>query len=130
MRVLVDTHIFIWCDGRPNAVASALMAVLRDTRNEIFVSVASIWEIAIKRAIGKLEFAAPIGDVVDKLGFDLLPITAAHAEHAGGLPRHHGDPFDRLLIAQAVIEGLVLGTQDRRMRPYGVATLGLDLTGA
>ena len=58
MRVLVDTHIFIWCDRRPNVVASALMAVLRDTRNEIFVSVASVWEIAIKRETGKLELRA------------------------------------------------------------------------
>jgi hypothetical protein len=63
---------------------------------------------------------------VSELGFEILPVTGSHAEHAGGLPRHHSDPFDRLLIAQAYLEGMVLGTQDRRMQPYGVATLGLD----
>ena len=126
MRVLIDTHIFIWCDQRPRAVAPALLATLRDVGNEVFVSVASVWEIGIKRATGKLDFAAPIVETVERLGFELLPIAGAHAEHAGALPRHHRDPFDRLIIAQAVLEGLVLGTQDRRIRPYGVATLGLD----
>ncbi len=84
-----------------------------------------MWEISIKRASGKLEFAAPITKTVEAVGFELLPITAVHAEHAGGLPRHHGDPFDRLLIAQAMLEGLVLATQDPQMRPYGVPLLGL-----
>ncbi len=94
-------------------------------RNDVFVSVASVWEIAIKRATGKLAFAAPIVETVERLGFELLPITAAHAEHAGGLPRHHNDPFDRLIIAQAYLEQMVLGTQDEMMRPYMVETLGL-----
>ena len=60
------------------------------------------------------------------LGFGILPVAGAHAEHAGGLPRHHNDPFDRLIIAQASLEGMVIGTQDPLMRPYGVATLGLS----
>ena len=102
------------------------MPALRDVRNKVSVSVASVWEIAIKRATGKLQFPAPIAETVERLGFELLPISAAHAEHAGGLPRHHNDPFDRLIIAQAMLEGLILGTQDRAMRPYGVPTLGLN----
>jgi len=122
---LVDTHIFAWCDQRPEAVSASLMTVSRDLQNEIFVSIASVWEIAIKRASGKLAFAAPIAETVAKLGFELLPISATHAEHAGGLPRHHGDPFDRLLIAQAMLEGLVLGTQDAALGRYGVPRLGL-----
>ena len=126
MRVLIDTHIFIWCDRQPSAVPSALLRTLRDRRNDVFVSAASVWEIAIKRASGKLAFAARIVDTVEQLGFELLPVTGVHAEHAGGLPRHHGDPFDRLLVAQAQLEGLVLGTQDPQMRPYGVAILGLS----
>ena len=125
MRVLIDTHIFIWCDQRPRAVAPALLATLRDVGNEVFVSAASVWEIAIKRATAKLRFDAPIVNTVERLGFELLPIKGIHAEHAGALPRHHNDPFDRLLIAQAVLEGMVLGTHDRLMRPYGVAMLGL-----
>jgi PIN domain nuclease of toxin-antitoxin system len=126
LRILVDTHIFIWCDRRPAAVAPALLAALRDRGNDVFVSVASVWEIAIKRASAKLEFATPIIRAAEAVGFELLAITAPHAEHAGALPRHHGDPFDRMLIAQAMLEGLVLGTQDPQMRPYGVPLLGLD----
>jgi PIN domain nuclease of toxin-antitoxin system len=125
LRILVDTHIFIWCDQRPRAVAPTLLATLRDPSNDIFVSVASVWEIAIKRTSGKLEFATPIVRAVEAVGFELLAITAPHAEHAGGLPRHHGDPFDRLLIAQTMLEGLVLATRDPQMRPYGVPLLGL-----
>lgn len=125
MRVLVDTHVLVWCDQRPVAIAANLMAVLRDSTNEIFVSAASVWEIAIKRSLGKLHFAAPIIGTVARLGFHLLPVSAEHAEYAGGLPRHHNDPFDRLLIAQAELEGMVLGTQDSRMRPYGIAIMGL-----
>ena len=125
MRVLVDTHVFIWCDQQPNRVDATLLARLQDVRNDIFVSVASVWEIAIKRATGKLAFAAPIVETVGRLGFELLPITGAHAEHAGGLPRHHNDPFDRMLIAQATLEGLILGTQDPLMRLYAVPLLGL-----
>jgi PIN domain nuclease of toxin-antitoxin system len=89
------------------------------------ISSATVWEIAIKRATGKLAFAAPIVETVERLGFELLTITGAHAEHAGGLPRHHGDPFDRMLIAQVALEGLVLGTQDPVMRRYAVPLLGL-----
>jgi PIN domain nuclease of toxin-antitoxin system len=103
-----------------------LRAAIADEANNIFVSAASIWELAIKRALGKLGFSRSIVDAVSELGFEILPVTGSHAEHAGGLPRHHSDPFDRLLIAQAYLEGMVLGTQDRRMQPYGVATLGLD----
>ena len=125
MKILVDTHILIWCDRRPGGVAPTLLATLRDPANAVFVSVASVWEIAIKRASGKLDFATPIIRAVEAIGFELLAISAAHAEHAGGLPRHHGDPFDRMLIAQAMLEGLVLATQDPRMRPYGVPLLGL-----
>ena len=72
-----------------------------------------------------MAFAAPIAETIERLGFDLIPITAAHAEHAGGLPRHHSDPFDRMLVAQATLEGLVLGTQDPLMQRYAVPLLGL-----
>jgi PIN domain nuclease of toxin-antitoxin system len=100
-------------------------AAIEDGANDIFISSATVWEIAIKRVTGKLAFAAPIVETVERLGFELLPITGAHAEHAGGLPRHHNDPFDRMLVAQATLEGLALGTQDPLMRPYAVPVLGL-----
>jgi PIN domain nuclease of toxin-antitoxin system len=126
---LLDTQIFLWWDRQLERVPPSVRSTIEDGANEIFVSVASIWEIAIKRASGKLHFAAPIAETAERLGFELLPITAIHAEHAGGLPRYHGDPFDRLLVAQAHLEGLILGTTDRMLSSYGVATLGLNFRG-
>ena len=125
MQLLIDTHILLWADERPRQIAPTLRAAIRDETNDI-VSAATIWEIAIKRAIGKLRFDRPIVAAVLALGFEILPVAGAHAEHAGSLPPHHNDPFARLMIAQAYLERMVLGTQDRLMRPCGVATLGLD----
>lgn len=126
MRVLIDTHVFLWWDQQLRRLSRPLRAAIEDEVNEIVVSAATVWEIAIKRAIGKLRFDRPIVPAMLALGFEILPVAGTHAEHAGSLPPYHNDPFDRLLIAQASVEGMVLGTQDRLMRPYGVATLGLD----
>jgi PIN domain nuclease of toxin-antitoxin system len=126
VRVLIDTHIFLWWDRQLRNLSRPLRSAIEDDANDIFVSAASIWELAIKRATGKLSFRRSIVDAVAELGFEILPVTGSHAEHAGGLPHHHNDPFDRLIIAQAYLEGMVLGTQDRLMRSYGVATLGLS----
>jgi PIN domain nuclease of toxin-antitoxin system len=126
VRLLIDTHILLWADERPRQIAATLRAAMRDPTNEIVLSAAAIWEIAIKRAIGKLHFDRPIVAAVLALGFEIMPVAGSHAEHAGSLPPHHNDPFDRMTIAQAYLEGMVLGTQDRLMRPYSVATLGLD----
>jgi PIN domain nuclease of toxin-antitoxin system len=126
VRVLIDTHVFLWWDRQLRRLSRPLRAAIEDETNEIVVSAATVWEIAIKRATGKLRFDRPIVTAVRALGFEILPVAGAHAEHAGGLPPHHDDPFDRLIVAQAYLEGMVLGTQDRRMLPYGVATLGLN----
>lgn len=126
MRLLIDTHILLWADERPRLIAQPLRAAMRDETNEIIVSAATVWEIAIKRAIGKLRFDRPIVSAVLALGFEILPVAGVHAEHAGSLPRHHDDPFDRLIVAQAYLEGMVVGTQDRRLQPYGIVTLGLN----
>jgi PIN domain nuclease of toxin-antitoxin system len=126
VRLLIDTHILLWADEQPRLIAPRLRAAMRDETNEIIVSAATIWEIAIKRAIGKLRFDRPIVAAVLALGFEITPVAGALAEYAGNLPPHHNDPFDRLIISQAYLEGLVLGTQDRLMQPYGVATLGLN----
>jgi PIN domain nuclease of toxin-antitoxin system len=125
VRLLIDTHILLWADERPRLIAPALLAAMRDEANEIVVSAATIWEIAIKRAIGKLRFDRPIIASVVGRDVEVWPVAGAHAEHAGSLPPHHNDPFDRLIIAQAQLERMMLGTQDRRMRPYGVPLLGL-----
>ena len=125
MRLLIDTHILLWWDRQLRRLSRPLRSAIEDEANEIFVSAVSIWEIAIKRTIGKLSFRRPIVDAVSEFGFEILAVTGEHAEYAGGLPHHHSDPFDRLIIAQAYLEQMTLGTQDRSMRPYGVALLGL-----
>jgi PIN domain nuclease of toxin-antitoxin system len=125
VKLLLDTHIFIWWNSSPDLIAPPLRAAIRQPGNGIFVSAASVWEIAIKRAIGKLIFTGVVVEVIGGHRFELLPILGEHAECAGALPQHHTDPFDRMLVAQAQLEGLVLGTQDRKLRPYSVAVLGL-----
>ncbi len=106
-------------------IAGPLREAIANPRNEIFVSAATVWEIGIKRDIGKLGFTRPIVAAIVAHRFQLLPITGEHAEHAAELPRHHADPFDRMLVAQADLERMVLGTQDLKIRVYGVALLGL-----
>jgi PIN domain nuclease of toxin-antitoxin system len=125
VRLLLDTHVFVWWDDENPALSRELRDAIADPVNEIYVSAASVWEIAIKRRRGKIAFTRGIKETVLRNGFRDLPITPDHAEHAGGLPPHHHDPFDRMLIAQTVLESMALGTQDEMMRPYGVPTIGL-----
>lgn len=110
MRLLLDTNIFLWWQWRDPRLPSRAKASIEERKNDILVSAATIWEVCIKRQIGKLDFdGSPITACVDA-GFQLLDITAAHAEAAGDLPRHHGDPFDRMLIAQARLDHLTIAT--------------------
>ena len=125
MRVLLDTHIFLWWNSDPAMIVHPLREAIAQPSNEIFVSAASVWEIGIKHALGKLGFAQRIVQSVLAHRFQLLPINGEHAEHAAELPPHHADPFDRLLVAQASLERLLLGTQDIRIRAYGLPILGL-----
>lgn len=125
MDLLVDTQVFLQWIRQDAALSGAVAAALADRRNRVFVSAASVWEIAIKRALGKLAFTHPIEPAIEANGFTPLAIEARHAERAGGLPPHHRDPFDRLLIAQALDLGLVLATRDPALAPYGAATIGL-----
>jgi PIN domain nuclease of toxin-antitoxin system len=101
--------------------------LLFDRRNEVYLSAASGWEIAIQRQLGRLKLptgtVAFLADALTAYSIVALPITLEHAIRAGELPLHHKDPFDRLLIAQAEIENLTLATPDRAMAPYGVSTL-------
>ena len=125
MRVLLDTHIFLWWDSEIRKLSRPVRAAIEDRANDIYFSAASVWEIAVKRARGRLRFGhAAVVDAVAESGFEILPITGSHAEYAGGLPRHHNDPFDRLIIAQTHLEGMVLATRDRIMRRYGVPIIG------
>ena len=118
MRVLLDTHLLLWALGSPLKL-SADTRKLVDT-SEVYVSAASIWEISIKAALGKLKAdAAEILAAVQPAGLSLLPITGEHAARVARLPTHHKDPFDRILIAQAVTEPMILLTNDKALERYG-----------
>jgi PIN domain nuclease of toxin-antitoxin system len=120
--LLLDTHVFVWWrmnHARLNARARDAIS----TAPIVFVSAASAWEAAIKIALGRLILPEPFGHGVDQSGFRRLAISFEHAQAAAELPRHHGDPFDRMLVAQAQLEGCTLVTHDEALAPYGVATL-------
>lgn len=124
MRVLLDTHSWLWMVGDPDRLTDSSRRLLRDPANDLFLSAASTWEIAIKYATGKLRLPQPPATLVaewmaeDRIG--ALPILHAHALRAGELPPHHRDPFDRLLVAQAQIEFMTVLTADRQIAKYEV----------
>lgn len=121
-RLLLDTHVFLWWRGEPSKLTSKVRSSIA-TADIVFVSAASAWEAAIKASLGRLEFPDTIEAGVLASGFEKLVITFSHAERAGGLPPHHRDPFDRMLVAQAQAEGLTLVTHDRLLEPYEVEIL-------
>jgi PIN domain nuclease of toxin-antitoxin system len=122
-RLLLDTAAFLWWLQGDEPPGSQLVEQVSDSRNEVFVSAATTWEISIKRALGKLSAPEDMSSVVDENGFIELPITLFHGDQAGLLPDFHKDPFDRMLIAQAQAEGLVLVTHDSNIEKYGIRTL-------
>jgi PIN domain nuclease of toxin-antitoxin system len=123
MRILLDTHALLWSLGQPDTLTSEARLAIEDGRNEVLVSAVSAWEVAIKRAIGKLDVIGDLAAEIAAAAFVGLPITIAHALATGALPPHHRDPFDRMLIAQAQIEGLTIATRDPRFAAYDVPIL-------
>ena len=121
MRLLLDTHVFLWWRAGREMRAEAMDAIR--AADDVFVSAASAWEVSIKAAIGKLRLTASFADGVAQSGFVPLPINLHHAAVAGELPPHHRDPFDRMLLAQARLERLTLISHDRRLEPYGSAII-------
>ena len=121
MNLLLDTCTLLWWVNNDELSASAADAIA-DPENRVWVSAASVWEISIKTAIGKLAMHGDLDSIIDE-DFEHLPITAAHGRLAGRLPRHHRDPFDRMLIAQAQQEGFTLATRDSNIKKYGTAIL-------
>lgn len=123
MRLLLDTHVVLWVLADHRSLSSASRAAIADPENDVAVSAASAWEIAIKRALGRLSAPDDLETVLEASGFEPLPITVGHALGAGALPPHHGDPFDRMLVAQALAEGYTLMTRDSRFADYDAPTL-------
>lgn len=122
-RLLLDTHALVWWLSDVSRLSQAARAAIAEPRNDIFVSAISGWEIAVKRAKGRMTAPDHLSEMIEERGFNHLPLTFHHAEQAGLLPMHHRDPFDRLLVAQAQAEGLVLVTRDARIPRYGIRTL-------
>jgi PIN domain nuclease of toxin-antitoxin system len=123
-RLLLDTNVVVWLLlGDRERVSPDAIRALEDTHNQPSVSAASVWEIAIKRSLGKLTIADGWARALARLGFDAMPVTAVHAQAVERLPWHHRDPFDRLLVAQAAAEGCTLITADRLLGAYGVEVL-------
>ena len=118
MRLLLDTHVLIWWDDGAWMRADAMRAI-RDAE-DVYVSAVAGWEVSIKTALGRLRTRRTVAAAVGESGFVELPITLAHTEALASLPDHHRDPFDRMLIAQAVAEDLTLVTRDPWIAKYEV----------
>jgi PIN domain nuclease of toxin-antitoxin system len=122
MSLLLDTHVVLWwLEGA--RLEEDLVRRIADPGALVMVSAASIWEASIKTALGKLDTPESLAGAVIEEGFEPLPITFDHAARAGELPMHHGDPFDRMLVAQSEIEGLTIVTHDPAFDPYGIPIL-------
>jgi PIN domain nuclease of toxin-antitoxin system len=127
VKLLLDTHCWLWWFAQPERLSEAAIAHIVDETNEVWFSVASIWEMGIKVALGKL----PLPEQIDRyvasrmvqLGTRSLEITASHALKASALPLHHRDPFDRMLIAQAQLQDMTLVSADEVFRQYEVSTI-------
>jgi PIN domain nuclease of toxin-antitoxin system len=121
--LLVDSHALLWWRGDHRRLSVRAHQAIEDPDVPLFFSAASIWEIAIKRASGKLDVPEDLLDTMEQRGFVELPVLSRHAIIAGALPPHHGDPFDRMLVAQAQSEGLTLISGDERIAAYDVPVL-------
>ena len=123
MRLLLDTHALIWALDDPARIRTETRAAIEDPRNELFVSSITTWEIALKSRLRKLPLGPDLVDELERLNAHELRVSWAHGLEAGALPLHHRDPFDRLLIGQARVEGLTIVTRDPAFEDYQVATL-------
>lgn len=127
MKLLLDTHAFIWWDSEPARLSARALAMCQDRDNELLVSVASAWEMQIKQQLGKLTLALPLAEIFANQErtnqISILTVTLAHVLAISTLPQHHRDPFDRLIIAQALAEDASLVTHDATMAQYPVTIL-------
>jgi len=121
VKVLLDTHLLLWAAGEPNKLPPAALAVIVNAGNDLLFSAGSLWEVAIKRGLGRADFTVDPRllrrGLIDN-GYHELPITSEHAVAVDGLPPIHKDPFDRILVAQSIVEGITLLTVDELVAQY------------
>ena len=122
-RLLLDTHVLLWWLANDAALGNKTRQALRDSHNDVYVSAATTWEVSIKKAFGKLDAPDDLDSIVEEERFLKLPISLYHGQMAGLLPPHHRDPFDRMLVAQAQAEGLIVVTADPNIPRYSVPIL-------
>jgi PIN domain nuclease of toxin-antitoxin system len=126
MRVLLDTHTFLWWDGDPGKLSARSREVCQNPENTLLLSTASVWEIQIKMQLGKLKVDLPLAVLIEQQlenGIEILPVQVAHVLELGNLPVHHKDPFDRLLNAQARIEDAAFMSADPVVAQYPVEVI-------
>ena len=127
MRLLIDSHALIWYVDQHQQLSAASHAAISDPSNELLLSAGSIWEIAIKIGLGKLVLTQPyslwMSQALNDLGITVLPITVEYADAQASLPKHHSDPFDRLIVAQALLEKVSIVSADAQMDAYGIIRL-------
>lgn len=123
MKILLDTHILLWWLGDDPMLSKKARSLISDKKNLVFVSAASTWEVMIKKALGKLEVPENLIEILKDNHFKHLPITLEHTMTIAQLPKHHHDPFDRMLVAQSNCESLTLMTADEKLTFYDVSHL-------
>jgi PIN domain nuclease of toxin-antitoxin system len=123
MILLLDAHAVVWWLADDVALTAGARAAISDPGNEVFVSAATVWELAIERAKGRIALEPDLTAAIAAAGFSHLPVTSLDAELAAGLPDHHPDPFDRMLVAQAIRLGATVVSRDRALDAYGVSRL-------
>lgn len=124
MKLLFDSHALLWWLAADPKLGERARQAVADPSSVVYVSAATVWELSIKAALGKLDLdGADLLKEIEENGLVELPMTARHSVAAANLPRHHDDPFDRMLIAQAQLEGLTIVTRDAAFQPYGVGIL-------
>lgn len=127
MKLLLDTHVFIWSDDAPERLPAAWLAALQDPANELVLSAASVWEMQVKTQIGKMTLSLPLRDLLEEYqranSLRIIPIEVAHVLALNNLPLHHKDPFDRLIIAQAIVEDMTIVSADTKFPAYSVRLL-------
>lgn len=124
MKILLDTHVLVWALSDPGRLPMAVRGAIEDPSNIVYVSAASAWEIAIKAAIGKIDFPSDdLSGAIAESGFLELPVTIVHASALRALPQRHRDPFDRMLAVQSAVENLILVSRDPVFNLYGIKTI-------